>query len=115
MACLRRIVNGGGYIDREYGVGRGRIDLLIRQPWTDPDGRRAEQPLAFELKVWRDKHTDPLSQGLTQLDQDLDRMNLPTGVLVIFDRREKAAPITERTTFSEVGSPAGRTITLLRA
>ncbi|MFI5718035.1 ATP-binding protein [Nocardia sp. NPDC051750] len=115
MAFLHRIVNGGGYIDREYGVGRGRIDLMIRQPWTDPDGRRAEQRLAFELKVWRDKHTDPLPQGLTQLDQYLDRINLPTGVLVIFDRRNKAAPITERTEFSEVGSPAGRTITLLRA
>jgi hypothetical protein len=30
MAYLHRIVNGGGYIDREYGVGRGRIDVLVR-------------------------------------------------------------------------------------
>jgi len=35
MGYLHRIVNGGGYIDREYGVGRGRIDLLIRWPHTD--------------------------------------------------------------------------------
>ncbi|NKY57234.1 ATP-binding protein [Nocardia flavorosea] len=115
MAFLHRIVNGGGYIDREYGVGRGRIDLLIRQPWTDSDGRRAEQREAFELKVWRDKHKDPLGEGLAQLDGYLDRVDLPTGVLVIFDRREKAAPITERTRFSDATSPSGRTITLLRA
>ncbi|MBM4353323.1 MAG: ATP-binding protein [Deltaproteobacteria bacterium] len=32
MAFLQRIVNGGGYVDREYGVGRGRIDLLVKWP-----------------------------------------------------------------------------------
>ncbi|WP_280399084.1 ATP-binding protein [Nocardia carnea] len=115
MAFLHRIVNGGGYIDREYGVGRGRIDLLIRQPYTGTDGHRAEQREALELKVWADKQTDPLEQGLDQLDGYLDRLDLPTGVLVIFDRRKKAAPITDRTAFSEIMSPKGRTITLLRA
>lgn len=39
MGFLQRTVNGGGYIDREYGVGRGRIDLLVRWPWTTPDGK----------------------------------------------------------------------------
>jgi hypothetical protein len=28
MGYLQRIVNGGGYVEREYGIGRGRIDLL---------------------------------------------------------------------------------------
>lgn len=85
MAFLHRIVNGGGYIDREYGVGRGRIDLLIRQPYTAASGRRAEQREALELKVWRDGRADPLEAGLTQLDGYLDRIGLDTGVLVIFD------------------------------
>lgn len=115
MAFLHRIVNGGGYIAREYGVGAGRIDLLIRQPYTGPDGVRAEQRLAFELKRRADKEGDPLDKGLTQLDAYLDRLELGTGVLAIFDCREKAAPITERTRISEVSSPAGRPITLLRA
>ena len=35
QAFLQRIVNGGGYIDREYGLGRKRTDLLIRKPLTD--------------------------------------------------------------------------------
>lgn len=41
MAFLQRIVNGGGYVDREYGVGRGRIDILVRWPYRRPDGRPA--------------------------------------------------------------------------
>ena len=39
MAYLQRIVNGGGYVDREYGVGRGRIDLLMRWPY-EKSGKR---------------------------------------------------------------------------
>ncbi|QIS12283.1 AAA family ATPase [Nocardia arthritidis] len=115
MAYLHRIVNGGGHIDREYGIGHGRIDLLVRQPYTGTDGHRAEQREAIELKVWRDKQADPLSEGLTQLDGYLDRLGLPTGVLAIFDRRTDAAPITDRTTFSTATTPAGREVTLLRA
>jgi hypothetical protein len=115
MAFLHRIVNGGGYIDREYGVGRGRIDLLVRQPYADGDGKRAWQREALELKVWREGRPDPLAEGLDQLDAYLDRLVLDTGILVVFDRRTKAAPITERTAFSQVGTASGRTVTLLRA
>lgn len=115
MAFLHRIVNGGGYIDREYGVGAGRIDLLVRQPYTGPDGRRAEQREAVELKRRADKESDPLDAGLTQLDNYLNRLELETGVLAIFDCRPEAAPIPERTHFSEVIAPSGRRITLLRA
>ncbi|WP_067478284.1 hypothetical protein [Nocardia amamiensis] len=111
---LHRIVNGGGYIDREYGVGRGRIDLLIRQPYTGPDGTREWQREALELEVWRDKQADPLAEGLEQLDAYLDRLTLDTGVLVIFDRRTDAAPIGERTAFTTATTPAGRAATVLR-
>ena len=38
QAFLQRVVNGGGYIDREYGLGRKRTDLLIRKPLTDGYG-----------------------------------------------------------------------------
>ncbi len=115
MAFLHRIVNGAGFIDREYGIGRGRLDLLIRQPYKDQNGNRAVQREALELKVWRNKEKDPLAEGLSQLDRYLDGLDLTTGVLVIFDRRKRAAPIAERTAFSETTSPAGRSITVLRA
>ncbi len=34
QAFLQRIVNAGGRIEREYGVGRMRTDLLIVCQWT---------------------------------------------------------------------------------
>jgi len=115
MGYLQRLVNGGGYVDREYGTGRGRIDLLIRWPYQTPAGKRAVQRQALELKVWREKESDPLAEGLAQLDGYLDRLGLDTGVLVVFDRRPKAAPIAERTHFEQATSPAGRPVTVLRA
>ena len=36
QAFLHRIVNSGGRIEREYGLGRGRTDLLI--VWPRPGG-----------------------------------------------------------------------------
>src|SRR5215470_6701808 len=115
MGFLQRIVNGGGHVEREYGIGRGRIDLLIRWPYTTPDGKRHSQREAIELKVWRPGEPDPMTRGLTQLDNYLDRLNLTSGTLVIFDRRPDAPPITDRTTTTQTASPAGHTITLLRA
>ncbi|MEV6948091.1 ATP-binding protein [Streptomyces sp. NPDC051172] len=115
MAYLHRIVNGAGFIDREYGVGRRRVDLLIRQPYAAADGSRAVQREALELKVWRQGRADPLVEGLAQLDDYLDRMELSTGTLVVFDTRPQAAPVHERTVFSQQTTPSGRAVTLLRA
>ncbi|WP_101830704.1 AAA family ATPase [Frankia canadensis] len=115
MSFLQRVVNGGGYVDREYRIGRGRIDLLIRWPYYGPDATRCWQREALELKVRRAGESDPLQRGLAQLDGYLDRLGLEHGVLVIFDARPEAPPITERTSTTAVTSPAGRSITLLRA
>jgi hypothetical protein len=115
MGYLHRIVSGGGYVDREYGTGRGRIDLLIRWPYQTPAGKRAVQRQGLELKVWREREPDPLAVGLAQLDGYLDRLSLDTGVLVIFDRRPEAAPIAQRTSFEKATSPSRRPITVLRA
>ncbi|MDI1431967.1 AAA family ATPase [Polyangium sorediatum] len=91
MAFLQRLVNGGGYIDREYGVGRGRIDLLVRYPYEKIDGTRAEQRRAMEIKVWRRGQKNPLKKGLAQLDEYLERLGLSRGTLWIFDARGKLA------------------------
>src|SRR5215468_5592964 len=97
MGFLQRLVNGGGQVSREYGVGRGRIDLLLRWPHTTPAGKQTWQREAIEMKVWREGRSDPLNEGLAQLDSYLDRLSLDTGALVIFDRRPQAAPVAERT------------------
>lgn len=54
MTFLTRIVNGGGTVDREYGVGKGRIDLLLRRPYGDGLVQRE----AVELKVWHPRKPD---------------------------------------------------------
>ena len=115
MGFLQRLVNGGGYVCREYGVGRGRIDLLVRWPYRTPTGKQAWQREAIEMKVWHKSKRDPLGEGLVQLDSYLDRLDLDTGALVIFDRRPDAAPVAERTVLTQAASPSGRIVTLLRA
>lgn len=113
MAYLQRVVNGGGYVDREYGVGRGRIDLLVRWPYTKKNGARAVQRRALELKVRRAGEPDPLRKGLEQLDAYLEQLRLRRGTLVIFDRRPsrpRRAPV-----FSRAETRSGRLVTVLQA
>lgn len=106
MAFLHRVVNGGGTIDREYAIGRGRMDLLLR---------KGEQRFAFELKTWRDGEKDPTPDALIQLDRYLDGLGMETGWLVIFDQRSGLPPIAERTSAETVRSPAGREVTVVLA
>ncbi|MEU8147284.1 hypothetical protein [Nonomuraea sp. NPDC048901] len=114
MAFLHRLVNGGGHLDREYAAGTKRLDVLVRWPYTGPEGERLVQREAMELKVWRASENDPKPDGLAQLDRYLDRLTLTTGVLVIFDRRPEAPSWKERGGFEQAATPSGRQITLLR-
>jgi hypothetical protein len=114
MAFLQRVINGGGQVDREYGVGRGRIDLLVRWPYSE-SGQRRLQRHALELKVWREGEKDPLEKGLVQIDEYLARLGLDEGGLVIFDRRPESGGTETRTRFEQARSPSGRQVTVLRA
>jgi hypothetical protein len=115
LGYLYRVVNGGGWVDSEYGLGRRRVDVLIRKPYTGADGRPAVQREALELKVWADGDRDPVDAGLDQLDSYLASLGLETGVLVIFDRRRHAAPVAERGVFTGEVTAEGRKVVLLRA
>jgi hypothetical protein len=106
MAFLHRVVNGGGTLEREYAIGWGRMDLCLRY---------GAVTLGIELKVWRDGEPDPLAEGLEQLDGYLAGLGLESGWLVLFDRRSGQPPIRERTSSSEMPSPQGRRITVVRA
>jgi hypothetical protein len=105
MAFLHRVANGGGTLEREYAIGSGRMDICLRY---------GKVTLGMELKVWRDGRSDPLNQGLKQLDKYLSGLNLDTGWLVIFDRRKGLPPICDRTTTKIATSPAGLEITVIR-
>jgi len=81
QAFLQRIVNGGGRIEREYGLGRMRTDLLVL--WTYPGGM---QQVVIELKVLHKTLEQTVATGLEQTWSYLDRCGAEEGHLVIFDR-----------------------------
>ena len=83
QAFLQRIVNSGGRIEREYGLGRMRTDLLI--VW--PQGAQMRR-FVVECKVLHQSLEQTIVAGLTQTAEYLDRCEAEAGHLVIFDRRE---------------------------
>ncbi len=106
MAFLHRVVNAGGIIDREYAIGKGRMDLCLRY---------AGAVLAIALKVWRNGEPDPLKKGLEQIDGYLSGLGLDYGWLVIFDRRVGQPKISERTSTESARTVSGKTIVVIRA
>jgi hypothetical protein len=105
MAFLHRVVNGGT-IEREYAIGRGRMDLCLRH---------AGETLAIEIKGWHPSRPDPLVEGIGQLDGYLAGLGLDSGWLVIFDRRPDLPPVEERVATIHATTPAGRQVTVVRA
>ncbi|MDR0892304.1 MAG: AAA-like domain-containing protein [Mediterranea sp.] len=90
QAFLQRVVNGGGYIDREYGLGRGRTDLLIRKPLTDGYGGPI-QYIVLELKIKRGEQEATICRGLEQTSEYLDHCPAGTeGHFILFNRDKGA-------------------------
>ena len=85
QAFLQRIVNGGGRIVREYGLGLQRVDLLIR--WPRPQGT---QRIVIECKILWGSLDKTLEEGLPQTAGYMDRCNAEAGHLVVFDRSTKS-------------------------
>ena len=89
QAYLQRIVNGGGYIDREYGLGRRRTDLLIRKPLTDGYGGPIQR-IVLELKIKRGSLEKVIDDGLRQTYEYMDTVGtVDEGHLIIFDRSKE--------------------------
>ncbi len=84
QAFLQRIVNGGGRIDREYGLGRKRTDLLII--WQH---KKVVQKIVIELKIRYGDMEKTIEEGLLQTFQYMDKCGAKDGNLIIFDRDEK--------------------------
>ena len=91
QAYLQRIVNGGGRIEREYGLGRGRTDLMVLWP------REVGQPydlwrrFVIECKVLRDSDRRSMEatveRGVEQTLGYMVKCGAEEGHLVVFDRR----------------------------
>ena len=83
QAYLQKVVNGGGRIEREYALGRGRVDLLIL--W--PHGGRTRR-FVVECKVRRDGLERTLREGVEQTRGYMDGCGAESGHLVVFDPSE---------------------------
>ena len=81
QAHLQRIVNGGGRIEREYALGRGRTDLLI--VWPQAGGERR---FVVECKVLRKDLEQTIAEGVEQTRGYMDRCGAESGHLILFDR-----------------------------
>ena len=86
QAFLQRVVNTGGHISREHGLGRGRTDLLISW-WKGGE----PQVFVIECKVrrQRDGLDEVIRRGALQTAGYVDRSGAAEGHLLVFDRDER--------------------------
>ena len=88
QAFLQRIINGGGRITREYGLGRKRTDLYIEWPVNEQAGYHGEiQRIVLELKIRYASLEKTLEIGLPQTAEYADYCGAGEAHLIIFDRR----------------------------
>ncbi|MEN9374805.1 MAG: hypothetical protein RIR79_2357, partial [Pseudomonadota bacterium] len=90
QAFLQRIINGGGRINREYGLGRKRTDLFIEWPVDEEKGFYGEvQRIVIELKLLKSNSSLVAVQkvGIPQTVEYAQTIGADEAHLVIFDRR----------------------------
>ena len=94
QAYLQRVVNGGGRIEREYGLGRGRTDLLMLWPREPGQPSDLWERFVVECKVLRDSDRKSLEwtieQGVEQTLGYMKKCGAEEGHLVVIDRRAGA-------------------------
>ena len=88
QAFLQRIVNGGGRISREYGLGWKRTDLFIEWPLDEAQGFNGPmQRIVIELKLVKKAPEAQERQGLEQTAGYARQVGADEAHLVLFDRR----------------------------
>ena len=94
QAYLHRVVNGGGRIEREYGLGRGRTDLLVLWPREPGQPSDLWERFVVECKVLRDSDRKSLAGtiegGVKQTLGYMKKCGAEEGHLVVIDRRAGA-------------------------
>ncbi len=84
QAFLQRVINGGGRIEREYGLGRGRTDLLVML-----FHKAGVQRIVLELKILKGKGQTTIDHALPQVTNYMDHCGADEGHLILFDRSER--------------------------
>ena len=89
QAFLQRIINGGGRINREYGLGLKRTDLFIEWPIDEAQGFYGPvQRIVIELKLFKKGSAEAvLKDALPQTTDYADRCGADEAHIVVFDRR----------------------------
>ena len=94
QAYLQRMVNGSGRIQPEYGLGRGRTDLLVLWPREAGYPPALWQRFVIECKVLRSSDrkslTGTIERGVEQTLGYMKKCGASEGHLVLFDRRDEA-------------------------
>ena len=86
QAFLQRIVNGGGHINREYGLGRKRTDLFIEWPLDEKQGIHGPlQRIVIEIKLRRGALETVLEQALEQTAGYAHHVGADEAHLIVFD------------------------------
>ena len=111
-AYLRRVVNSGGRITREYAVARGRTDLLIEWPQPGPLPASISSKHVIECKLVGDKSglQRVIREGLRQTAWYMDRCSAQSGHLVVFDMRPGRS--WEERVFRKDPGPDGNPVTV---
>lgn len=84
QSFLQRIVNGGGRVEREYGLGRQRTDLLVIWPYKEKIQRAV-----IELKLLYGSLETTIEKGLEQTWEYMDRCGAAEGYLLVINRAKK--------------------------
>lgn len=104
QAWLQRVVNGGGRIEREYGLGRRRTDLYVE--WAFAPGQR--QRFVLELKLQRGTKEACLAEALPQTLEYADKCRADEAHILRFDVRPGRS--WEEKIAREIVDNAGRAI-----
>ena len=87
QAFLQRVINGGGRIEREYGLGRSRTDLLVQWPPDQKQGFHGPvQKIVIELKIQHKSLEATIAAGLEQTYEYNQRVGGQEAHLIIFNR-----------------------------
>jgi hypothetical protein len=108
QAWLQRVVNGGGRIEREYALGRGRADLFVRH-FYQANGKREEQRCLVEMKVKRGAMETTVTEGLKQISEYADTCHPEQLHLIVVDPTTSS---WDEKIFVEERSQDGRAITV---
>ena len=118
QAFLQRVINSGGRVEREFGLGRMRTDLLVLWPLIavesdTPAWARWQGPVqkaVIELKILHKTLERTIENGLEQTQAYMDRCGAEEGHLIVFDRRPDIA--WEHKLFRREETHQGRAITV---